>query len=330
MLVAGGAAAYWSDRPEVVAGAIAAGYFVAGLLPTFSRWLKEVNLSAADSKLMIDLFRYGFPLSLATALMQIVGALDRWMLAWLTDNKTVAEYAVGYDVAQFTIVAIGSALNLAFFPQILNALHSSGMGAAKKLLSSYSLTLLSVMLPASAGFAILAGPLTDVLVGQELRAGAVPIIPWICGAMFFAVLKAFYTDYAFQIGRWTYGTTLTALSTLVINFGLNLYLIPRWGAIGAAQASLVSFLAAFLLSTSIGWVRGFKLPGLRLEHLKPLIATVLMILALGLIPEYDGVFGLFLTILVGVLVYMALSIVLDIHGIRKYLKDRLMACVSRR
>lgn len=303
-LLLGGAAAWIWESSIAVCVAISASYLLAGVLPPFSSWVKNISWRGFSLGLMKRLFRYGLPLSLSIMLMQLVGSLDRWMLAWLSGKSAVAEYAVGFDLVQFTIIAIGSALTMAFYPRLLQILATEGEEAARAHLSTYLLVLLGVLLPAAAGLALVAPGLAGILVGAELRTGAASIMPWVCVAMTLAALKSYFADYAFQLGRWTMGGAITAGATLLLNAGFNLLLIPAWGARGAAIASAISFAYALLLSLMLGRrKKGFRLPSLCFEHAKPVVATLVMAIALWAVYGKTGTLWLVTQVGIGIVVY---------------------------
>lgn len=316
VMTAGGGIGLLTGRSDAVIFGIAVSYILVSLLPFFSKWLREVRLRSIDRQLMGQMFRYGFPLAFAVGLMQLVGALDRWMLEWYIGRIKVAEYAVGYDIAQFSIIAIGSSLNLAFYPRIMHVLHHSGKEEADRVLSVYFLTLVSILLPSAVGLAIVADQMSMLLVGDDLRDGAAKIIPWISYAMLFAGLKAFYADYYFQLSRWTFGTTLIAATTLLVNIFLNILLIPSLGEKGAAIASLLTFFIALSFTILLGRYRGSKLPGLTREFTKPIIATAIMAFTVFMLPVPTNIPGVVLKIFVGFLVYATLCWVMDTNRLR--------------
>lgn len=322
-MVAGGLAAYVMRSAVAVVLAIAASYLMLSFIPRiFRNWLGDVQSTALSRSLMLKLFRYGFPLSLSIALMQVVGTADRLMLAHFSGARAVGEYAAGFDLAQFTIGAIASAFSLASYPQIVACLETEGKDATKQKLNSYAILLLALLLPAAAGLALVSPAVAHLLIGPDLRESATQVMPWICAGTFFAVIKSFYADFAFQLGKWTQGGALTAALTVIINIGLNLILIPASGSVGAAQASLASFACALIVSFLLGWGNGFRLPLPLREAAKILLATAGMALVLWPFHQQTSALWLVAQIFLGAASYAVLSYGLNILNLRNYVKFR--------
>ena len=89
-----------------------------------------------------------------------------------------------------------------------------------------------------------------LLLAESYRQGAVPLILWIGGGyLFLATAWAFDM---FTYARFKTGLRATAFAVAAAgNIVLNLYLIPRRGIIGAAQATFYTFLIYFIVMSLI-------------------------------------------------------------------------------
>ena len=105
------------------------------------------------------------------------------------------------------------------------------MIGAKELLKELSArgmaqSILLIALPAAVGIAIVAGPLSEVMIGEDLREQARKIIPWIAAAGFFNGLLIHYFSEAFQLARKTAQRAILMLIPALANIGLNIVLLP--------------------------------------------------------------------------------------------------------
>lgn len=315
-LAAGGAAALVTGSAAAVVAAVAAAWLLLAVLPAFGGWVGIARRGRFDPATARRLMRYGLPLALSIALGQLLASLDRLMLAGMGPHAAVGEYAVGFDLVQFAIGALASALSMSFYPAILRTLEEAGPAAARARLAIYSAIQWALLLPLAAGLAITAPGIARLLIGPDLREGAAAVMPWICAGALMAMLKAFHADFAFQMGRWTAGGAITAGAALAANVVLNLALIPRHGAPGAALASALSFAVALALALVLGRWRGFPLPPPGRDHARALFATGGMVLALW--PTRGaGTAGMLATqVALGVAVYVALALATDLLGLR--------------
>src|SRR5690606_31687941 len=115
---------------------------------------------------------YGLPLAATSVLAFIVSGSDRFMLAGLIDTAAAGQYAVGYDLAQFTLGLLLNIVNLAAYPLIISAFEKDGEEAARQMLRWTLKLMLLIGLPAATGLAVLAPNVASVLVGADFERAA--------------------------------------------------------------------------------------------------------------------------------------------------------------
>lgn len=296
-LAVGGILAWagWEARAPlwglVVGGAAAVLVFTEGA------W-KSVRYKHVDRGLLQELARYGLPLGVTFVFSFVISTSDRYLIAWLIDEKSVGMYSAGYDLGQFSLGVLMMIVNLAAYPIIVRALENEGVEAARNQLKRQGLLLLAIAVPATAGFIVLAENISAVLLGTEFRISAASILPWIACAALVGGIKAYYFDLAFQLGKHTMGQVQVVMMASLVNIALNLAWIPSHGLLGAAWATLVAYAVGLLLSTWLGR-RHFKLPGMPMHGIKVLAATALMVAAIWPVHEQQGAMALLGQVLLG-------------------------------
>jgi O-antigen/teichoic acid export membrane protein len=85
---------------------------------------------------------------------------------------------------------------------------------------------------------LLSKPLLNILVPEEYHAGYV-IIPWLLGASILHGAASF-TNLGTVISKKTIANSIAAWTGAVLNVGLGLLLIPKYGIAGAAIGSFVA------------------------------------------------------------------------------------------
>jgi len=328
----GGLAAWLTGSAAWVICVMAFGWGVLAIVPRFSSWVWRAQGATIVRSDMTTMLRYGVPLSLSIALSQLISSADRGLLGLLSGPGAVAMYAVGYDLVQFCIGAIGSALSLAYYPRIIAAADVEGTEPARAILHTYSVVQLAVVLPAAVGLACVARPLAEVIVGESLRNGAAEVMPLISISALLITLKAFYADFSFQLARWTLGGAVTSAVALVANIGCNLILIPRDGIWGAALAAVIATAIGLGLSLLISRKKGFPLPGLTMDHLRVVVSVGLMAFVLKLFGTGRGFSGLALDIITGAAIYAVAMVMLNPLHVRAHVIAsiaRARACLAR-
>ena len=84
---------------------------------------------------------------------------------------------------------------------MIAALERGGPPALKDAARTQAEVMILIGLPAAVGLALVARPLADVMVGEDLRDGAARVIPWIAASGFFGGLTTYYLDNAFTLAK---------------------------------------------------------------------------------------------------------------------------------
>lgn len=258
---------------------------------------------------------YGYPIAASLALTVVLASTDRFLLAAFLDEAAVGAYHAGYSIANRTLDVLFLWLGTAGQPALVMALERGGRErletAAREQLSVFLL----IGLPAAVGVALVARPLAEVLIGEELRIAAASVTPWIALSALLYGLTAYYFGQAFTLGRRT--TTLLGAMAVpaVLNVILNLLLVPRFGLIGAAWATAASF-GVGLLATLILGRRVLPLPMAWEALIRCGAAAGVMAAAVVALPPVGGLPELILDAGVGAIVYAAVALTLNAAGVR--------------
>ena len=258
---------------------------------------------------------YGYPIAASLALSVVLSSTDRFLLAAFMNEAAVGAYYAGYSVANRTLDVLFIWLGAAGAPALIMALERGGGERLKTAAREQASTFLLIALPAAAGLALVAGPLTEVMIGEDLRRVAATITPWIALAALLSGLTTYYFHQAFTLGRRT-GLLLAAMAVPALaNIGLNLLLIPAFGVMGAAWATAASFGLGLLASIAIGRrVLALPVPWETLARCG--VATGAMALAVSALPAPGGLIELMLDATIGAVVYALVALTLNAAGVR--------------
>jgi O-antigen/teichoic acid export membrane protein len=216
--------AFWSLIVSAVAAAVAVIVVVASLgLPRFSL------------RLLASRFGEGFNFAIAGSTQSVYNDIDKTMLSHYGMNIANGIYTMAYrivDIATIPILALDSAALPRFFrksAQSADAVVSLSTRLARRA------AILGVVMAAGMFFA---APLIPRIVGSGFRQ-SVLALRWLCLIPVFRgahhLTGSAITGTGFQRYR-----TAAQFVAAALNFGLNLWLIPRYGWEGAAWASLAT------------------------------------------------------------------------------------------
>ena len=268
---------------------------------------------------------YGLPLTLTFALGWVLSASDRFLIAWLADDAAVGHYAVGYDLAQQSLGLLLAIVNTAAYPLAVHALEKQGSEGARAQLEQNGSLVVAVALAGAAGLVILAPPIVGLFVGAEFRSATLTVLPWIAAAAAVQGIKAFHLDIAFHLSAQSRTLVFVTALAAGTNVALNLFLITRFGIVGAAWATLA---AVTLAATCSAWLgrRTFNMPRLRPLLLKGSTVAIAAMLGahLGMLCLQASMVTMLLAgLMAGSACALAAALVLDIAGMRAAILRRL-------
>lgn len=258
---------------------------------------------------------YGYPIAASLALTVVLSSTDRFLLAAYMDEAAVGAYHASYSIANRTLDVLFLWLGSAGQPALVMALERGGVERLKEAAREQLSTFLLIGLPAAAGVALVARPLAEVLIGEDLRAAAASVTPWIALSALLFGLTAYYFGQAFTLGKRTKRLLLAMAVPAGANVVLNVILVPRFGLMGAAWATAASFALGLLATWAMGR-RVMPLPVPWESLIRCAIATGLMALVVARLPSIGGFFELMLDASVGALVYAAAALTLNAAGVR--------------
>ena len=235
---------------------------------------------------------------------------------------SVGPYAVAYDFVQQAIGPVMNVLYLAAFPGLVRIYEKEGGGAARLQVHMLGTKLVALGLPVTLAVGFFSKDIANLFFGAEYRQIAVEVMPILAFAIFIAAFKCYYLDIVIQLRRSTKSLAYSAMMMAAVNITLNLILLPSFGVIGAAWATLIAFSTGAIMS----WIQAnhlFDMPNLKRVFWKIFIANLAMLLVWQALPESETIWIL-LKLFIGVLTYICLGVVLNVDGFRSNLERLLL------
>lgn len=215
---------------EFSLGALALVYVYARNNGSVRKWQPRVTVAA-------ELLRNGWPVLLGGIVSVICLRIDQVMLGQIRDAKELGIYAAAVRVAELWFI-IPSAIIASVFPNIIRAREVDEAEFYKRLQKLFNFL-------AFAGYAVaipvtFLGPFVINLLYGEAYAAAAPMLIILIWSDLFINLAMARGAYLFAM-NWIWILFWVNVLAAVVNVSLNLVLIPRYGGIGAAIASCISY-----------------------------------------------------------------------------------------
>jgi O-antigen/teichoic acid export membrane protein len=274
-----------------------------------------------DGGLARRLIAFGWAMAIVRAAGGVSFALDRMLLETLADRAAVGYYTVAYSLAQTTILMIGSGIGSATYSLAVRAVDGGDRAAIHAQLSRNCALLFGLLLPATIGVAMVAPGIARLCVSAAFEGPVASLIAWLAiGALFYG-FRANYIDHAFQLGHSTNRLALVVAAAVVVNLLLDILLIPRFGYVGCAMASLVASAVGLVLGIILS--RGaMTMPIPARDMMKTGIASLAMVLFLWPFHGETSPVILAVQVIGGVAIYGALMVAMDALGLRGKLRAR--------
>ncbi|HEU5226269.1 MAG TPA: polysaccharide biosynthesis C-terminal domain-containing protein, partial [Ktedonobacteraceae bacterium] len=184
-----------------------------------------------------NLLSFGLPLVANLVSIWVLQLADRFLLSRLGSLAETASYTVAYSLGGILGVIVLSPFSLAW-PTTMFAIakRSDAVALFRLIFRWYSIFLLF----ATFGLMLVSVSALYLFFPVSYYA-AVPVIPIVAlSIMFFGIYNYFTLGISLRRKTWL-AVVLTALAALV-NIGLNVILIPLYGSMGAAVATLIGYL----------------------------------------------------------------------------------------
>lgn len=280
-----------------------------------SRMWRDSRGGKFDHSRVRPYLAYGVPVALALALNIALDAGDRFMIALFLGPEAVGVYAAGYGIADKTVGLLCIWAAAAGGPMMMAAWEREGPEAMRTVSAQAARTLMIIAAPAATGLALVAQPLSEVMIGEDMRAQAAQIIPWIALSGLINGFVLHYVSEAFQLSRRTGLRAGLMVIPAVANVALNCVLLPWIGLMGAVYATVACYALALVLLASVGR-RHAPLAWPWIDFLRIAGACAAMAIVVRLTPAVGGLPELLLKACVGAGVYILAALAFNVAGAR--------------
>ena len=270
------------------------------------------NNQILESKINYELLKFSYPLMFVTILQTLMHWMDILMLGYFTNPLTVGLYHPAARTAGLLQALLLSFLSI--YAPLAAQFHSQGDKV--KLSNTYQLVnrwLLIFAIPISAVFILFPEKVLLLFGSQYLESSQVLVLLTIA-TFTQAILGA--AGPTLSMSGHTKLVLFNSIGTFILNFGLNIWLIPIYGILGAAIATLTSLTIIGLIRvTQVYFI--LKINFLNLKLIKPILSGLvcysILIAIKPSIIEYSTFITLFIAIFTSIFVFGLILFLLKIE-----------------
>lgn len=285
-------------------------------------FIHSKKIISLKPKHKLDLKKHLSPILVLFALSvtsSIYNMLDTTMLGFLASDQDVGIYTAATKVNRLTVSLVTS-VGTVLLPRLAYAYERKHDEFQNLIQKSIDLILLMAA-PACIGLFILAEPTILVLSGENY-AGAVPVMQIMNPIIIALGISNFTGVQLFLTLRKEKWTLYSDIWGAAVNFVLNYILIKKYGALGAAIASVcaesvVTIVQLYLAQNYVDIIKILK--SLARYVALSLIMALLVVLAIGRV--YNPILKLLIGVLVGGITYFVLLVICKDRLVLEVLKN---------
>ena len=252
----------------------------------------RLSLALSDGLKLLQSSRY---LGLARLLRTLVVTFDVVLLGFLATDRDLGLYTAAYRFT-FLLMSIGSAVGSAYLPLYTRAM-ANGSEPTRRLLETSLGVATTIGAPLVAGSIVTAGPLLSVFFGSDY-ADAAPAFRLLALSVGFLFLNWSLSHILIVAHRIRLQAAVQGAAAAV-NVTLNILLIPYYGIVGSAAATLAAELTVVLAGIEV--LRRMNILPSAMPLMRPLAAAGVMSLVVWLLA---AAVPLAVQIVLGSLVYV--------------------------
>ncbi|TCS60573.1 oligosaccharide flippase family protein [Varunaivibrio sulfuroxidans] len=181
----------------------------------------------------------------------VINLSDRLFLAQMSGIASVGIYSFSYGLGYIIFALVIGPIWTMYSPLASEYFNRNDTQGGQYFFETTAGIVLLIGLPMGAGLLIVGDRLTHAMATPEFLTGSA-IIGLICFAYVFHILAAFFGT-AVTLSRGPGLASAVNLFCAAVNMGLNWLLIPVFGAVGAALATLSAFVLALVILYAIAW-----------------------------------------------------------------------------
>ncbi len=252
-------------------------FLTALFLMVYARLSRDLAAGRFSFSLMRDMIKYSVPMIPTTIFWWITNVSDRYFVTWLCGDEASGLYAAAYKIPTLLTLLCTVFYEAWQFSAVKDAEEKTQSKFFGSVFSYYS----SIMFMAGAGVVLFCRVLVSILFA-DTYSGAWEFIPVLTGAAVYSALTTFMGS-VYLVKKRTGLSFLTSMIGAVTNLALNFLMIPFWGAQGAAIATVISYIAVFIIrAISVQKYVRFFVNYLRLTVNSILLAVMCVITVLEL------------------------------------------------
>lgn len=273
--------------------------------------LKDLKLGKFNKILLLKMLSYSIPMIANSISWWMLQFSDRIMLRYYLSNSEVGIYSVATKIPNILTMIVGVFLQAWMISSIIEYNKENSSSFYSTIFKLYFL----ILSLSTCALLCVIKPLIKIIIGKEFI-DSIRYIPLLIESAFFGSISSFVAPFYSAVKK-NIIVTLTTFVAATCNIVLNIFLIPRFGIMGAVISTLFSYFV-------IGIVRLYnsrRYVYFYIPHFKFWGITILTLL-LAIFTTYSDLFKIEIYILISIILILIILYIFY-KEIKKYSKKLL-------
>jgi O-antigen/teichoic acid export membrane protein len=185
-------------------------------------------------------WKYGSPMMVWFTVINFLNTGDRLVLQLFKSSAEVGIYSVNYSLVAGIVGLLNVPIGLAVGPLLYRQWKDGKPHHTEKTIVQMTELYIILAFLVYAGMLVTGSSMVSILLGEKFRSGVIIFPPVLLGRMLWGV--SVIGQKSLELNEKTSYIVKNSFVTMVLNFLLNLFLIPTYGYIAAAYTTLVCYL----------------------------------------------------------------------------------------
>jgi len=298
-----------------ILGVIGATLLVQGLIIIVSLVLiiHQIGFAIPKFDRLREFLTYGAPLTPNSLIRWITDSSDRYIVGLFIGLSAVGIYSAAYTIGNLVHLFIAP-IQFILFPELSRLFDENKIETVRTYLSNSLQYFLLLTIPSVMGLSVLARPILEIFTTPEFTAGS-NVIPFIALAGLFGGIFQIIINITHLFKKTQFNLFVHVIAA-VTNLALNIILIPLIGILGAAIATLISYILMVILGISISF-RDLSFDLGYAFILKCIVASGAMTVVL-LVGNPKNIIQLIIAVLFGIATYIIMMVIMKGVGRKEY------------
>ncbi|WP_077152325.1 flippase [Halorubrum tropicale] len=295
-----GAIVYWVSVPLIMA--ILSGYYLSQELS-----ISHVVFRLPNLKTTRDLLMFSWPLAVGASFFLLLSNIDVLMISYFLQPRSVGLYRAIQPLRQVTTFVL-VAFTFLFLPLATEFFDDGNLNDLDRLYTVTTKWIVITTFPFVLVFTLFAPSIITSFFGTEYTAAA-PALAVLTGGLFVRTIVGLNGDMTKAIDRPRI-ELYSVVVAVVVNIFCNIFLIPRYGIVGAALGTAIGY-AVYNGIELVGIYLAVESHPFSMDSIKPLVPTFLFALGVRQFVHGENIsFVMLLGIGIGISCVQAISLVL--------------------